>query len=98
MKMKFFAPFKDEGEVVAAWGPAQLIKYLDGKVELKGGQKGIVWLLTNGSRCSGMERWSGLNGESGEAYFRNSQRRNVRSKLTRMQVTSGKWKEKFPLE
>jgi hypothetical protein len=37
MKMKFFPPFKDEGEVVAAWGEAQLIKYLDGKVELRGG-------------------------------------------------------------
>ena len=37
MKMRFFPPFKDEGEVVAAWGQAQLIKYLDGKVELRGG-------------------------------------------------------------
>jgi hypothetical protein len=37
--MKFFPPFRDEGEVVAAWGPAQLIKYLDGKTELKGGSK-----------------------------------------------------------
>jgi hypothetical protein len=39
MKMTFFPPFKDEGEVVAAWGEAQLIKYLDGKLELKGGSK-----------------------------------------------------------
>jgi hypothetical protein len=39
MKMKFFPPFKDEGEVAAAWGQAQLVKYLDGKVELKGGSK-----------------------------------------------------------
>jgi hypothetical protein len=39
MKMKFYPPFKDEGEVVAAWGEARLIKYLDGKVELKGGSK-----------------------------------------------------------
>jgi hypothetical protein len=29
MKMKFFPPFHDEGEVVASWGQAQLIKYLD---------------------------------------------------------------------
>jgi hypothetical protein len=29
MKMKFFPPFKDEGEVMARWGEAQLIKYLD---------------------------------------------------------------------
>ena len=39
MKMKFFPLFKDEGEVVAGWGQAQLIKYLDGKVVLKGGSK-----------------------------------------------------------
>ena len=39
MRMKFFPPFEDRGEVVAAWGQAHLIKYLDGKVELKGGSK-----------------------------------------------------------
>ena len=39
MKPKFFPPFKDEGEVVASWGEAQLIKYLDGKTELRGGWK-----------------------------------------------------------
>ena len=27
MKRKFFPPFKDEGEVIAAWGETQLIKY-----------------------------------------------------------------------
>jgi hypothetical protein len=37
MKMKFFPPDKDEGEVVASWGEARLIKYLDGKTELRGG-------------------------------------------------------------
>ena len=41
MKMKFFPVFKDEGEVVAGWGQAELIKYLDGRVVLKGGTKGI---------------------------------------------------------
>ena len=35
MKVKFFPPFKDEGEVVASWGQAQLVKYLDGKTELR---------------------------------------------------------------
>jgi hypothetical protein len=39
MKLKLFPLFKDEGEVVAGWGEAQLIKYLDGKVVLKGGTK-----------------------------------------------------------
>jgi hypothetical protein len=39
MKMKFFPPYKDEGEVVASWGQAHLIKYLDGKTELRGGSK-----------------------------------------------------------
>ncbi len=37
MKLKFLPPYKDEGEVIAAWGQAQLIKYLDGKMELRGG-------------------------------------------------------------
>ena len=32
------------------------------------------------------------------SHFLKSQRRNVRSKLTRMQVRSGKWKVKFPLK
>jgi hypothetical protein len=35
----FFPPFKDEGEVVASWGEARLIKYLDGKLVLKCGSK-----------------------------------------------------------
>jgi hypothetical protein len=39
MKLKFDPPFQYEGEVVAGWGEAQLIKYLNGKVELKGGTK-----------------------------------------------------------
>ena len=39
MKPKFFPLFKDEGELVASWGEARLIKYLNGKVELKGGSK-----------------------------------------------------------
>jgi hypothetical protein len=37
MKMKLFPLFRDEGEVVASWGEAHLIKYLDGKTELRGG-------------------------------------------------------------
>jgi hypothetical protein len=39
MKLKLFPLFKGEGEVVASWGDAQLIKYLDGKTELRGGSK-----------------------------------------------------------
>jgi hypothetical protein len=35
----FFPPFADEGEVIASWGEAQLTKYLDGKLELKGGSR-----------------------------------------------------------
>jgi hypothetical protein len=38
-KAEYNPPFKDEGEVVAAWGEARLIKYLDGKVVLKGGSQ-----------------------------------------------------------
>ena len=32
-----FPDFNDEGEVIAFWGEAKLIKHLDGKLELKGG-------------------------------------------------------------
>ena len=35
----FYPPFKDEGELIASWGEARLIKYLDGKLVLKGGSK-----------------------------------------------------------
>lgn len=35
----FFPLFKDEGELIASWGEAKLVKYLDGKVVLKGGSK-----------------------------------------------------------
>ena len=38
-KSEYYPPFKDEGELIASWGEARLIKYLDGKVELKGGSK-----------------------------------------------------------
>lgn len=34
-----FPGSKDEGEVVASWGQAKLIKFLDGKLELRGGSK-----------------------------------------------------------
>jgi hypothetical protein len=37
MKTKFFPPFKDEGEVMARWGEAGLIKHLDGKLVMRGG-------------------------------------------------------------
>ena len=35
--MRFFREFKDEGEVIARFGDAQLIRFLDGKTELRGG-------------------------------------------------------------
>ena len=38
-KSEYYPPFRDEGEVIASWGEAQLIKFLDGKVVLKGGSK-----------------------------------------------------------
>jgi hypothetical protein len=34
-----FPDFKNEGETIASWGGAKLIKYLDGKLELRGGSK-----------------------------------------------------------
>ena len=39
MELKVFPPHKDEGQVAAVSGQAQLIKYLDGKVQLNGGSK-----------------------------------------------------------
>jgi hypothetical protein len=39
MKLKFYPPFLDNGEIVASWGQARLIRYLDGKTELRGGSK-----------------------------------------------------------
>jgi hypothetical protein len=38
-KSEYYPPFKDEGEVMASWGEARLIEFLDGKVVLKGGSK-----------------------------------------------------------
>jgi hypothetical protein len=35
--MKFFPEFKDEGEVIARFGDAQLIRFLDVKTELRDG-------------------------------------------------------------
>ena len=36
-KSEYFPPFKDEGEFMASLGQAHLIKYLVGKLVLKGG-------------------------------------------------------------
>jgi hypothetical protein len=36
-KSEYYPPFKDQGEVMASWGEARLIKYLDGRTELRGG-------------------------------------------------------------
>ncbi len=38
-KSEYYPPFKDEGELIAPWGEARLIKYLDGKSVLKGGSE-----------------------------------------------------------
>ena len=35
--MRIFPEFKDEGEVIARFGDAQLIRFLDDKMELRGG-------------------------------------------------------------
>jgi hypothetical protein len=36
---KYFRTFKDDGEVIAFFGKAKLVKYLDGKYELRDGSK-----------------------------------------------------------
>ncbi|MEI6391999.1 MAG: hypothetical protein WCT12_12945 [Verrucomicrobiota bacterium] len=38
-KSEYFPPFKDEGELIASWGDARLIKFLNGKWELRGGSE-----------------------------------------------------------
>jgi len=37
--MRFFPEFKDEGEIIAWFGSAKLIRFLDGNTELRGGSK-----------------------------------------------------------
>jgi hypothetical protein len=39
LKLQFFPFFRKEAEIVASWGDACLLKYLDGKLVLKGGAK-----------------------------------------------------------
>ena len=40
MRMRnIFPDSKDEGEVIAVWGEAKLVKYLDGGLGLKGGSR-----------------------------------------------------------
>ena len=38
-KSEYFPPFKDEGKLIASWGEARLIKFLNGKWELRGGSE-----------------------------------------------------------
>ena len=49
-----------QGEVVASWGEAKLVKHLDGKLELRGGSKEDRGEARDGSRCFGMRRWWGM--------------------------------------
>jgi hypothetical protein len=40
MEIRSFVPeFKDEGTVIASFGEAKVIKFLDGKYELRGGSR-----------------------------------------------------------
>lgn len=71
MKLRFFLSFKDEGEFIAGWGEAQLIKYLHGRVELTGGTKedrlaahewvSLFWheAVVGKGKTSGGGRWWG---------------------------------------
>ena len=38
-KSEYYPPFKDDGELIASWGEARLIRYMDGKWELCGGSE-----------------------------------------------------------
>ncbi len=40
MKIRnYFPRFKDEGELIAGFGAARLVRFLDGKYELRGGSR-----------------------------------------------------------
>jgi hypothetical protein len=39
MKLRFLPLLRDEEELIASWGEAELIRYLDGKCELRGGSE-----------------------------------------------------------
>lgn len=39
MRIKNISLDQDDGEVMAAWGDAKLVKHWDGKLELRGGSK-----------------------------------------------------------
>lgn len=60
----FFPWFKDEGEIVASFGQAQLVKFLDGQYILRSGSqddrlaaKEWIWFRQRGSEfCVGSER------------------------------------------
>jgi hypothetical protein len=40
MNIRYYFPlFKDEGEIIALFGQARLVKFLNGKYELRGGSK-----------------------------------------------------------
>lgn len=57
----YFPEFKDEGEMIAGWGEAQLIKYLDGRYELGGGTKADIRIRI-AQHCVGEEQQDLANG------------------------------------
>ena len=57
MKLKFFPPFKDEGEVIASWGEARLISTWTGKLNCVGAQIRTGQRRRSGFLCFGMRRW-----------------------------------------
>ncbi len=68
MKMKFFPLFRDEGEVVAAWGETQLIRYLDGKTELRGGSKEDRLARLLHRDCARTQRSGDVRGSAGVGF------------------------------
>lgn len=53
----FFPLFKDEGEIIASWGEAKLVRRADGRLELEGAHETTAWRPGNGCRCFAMRRW-----------------------------------------
>jgi hypothetical protein len=53
----FFPIFKDEGEIIASWGEAKLVRRVDGRLELKGGSRDDRVAARDGCPCIAMRQW-----------------------------------------
>jgi len=50
-KSEYYPLFKDEGELIASWGEARLIEYLDGKLIVPPGVGWVPMFSAAGTNC-----------------------------------------------